>query len=640
MHLPNSPLPTTPIQQDQSPREHARAVATALRSAPDALDRLPDAAGVNLYELDHDLRDILSRALSAREQTSAEPLLRALGALAGGELSELARQADAHPPQLVSHDRQGNRTDEIMFHPSYERMTEIAVQRFGLVAMSHVPTPGFSAPVSHPLKYAFWYLFVQAEFALACPLSMTDAAIRVLQRFGDPELNARYAAPMLRTDAGFASGAQFMTERQGGSDVGANAALARLDEDGWRLHGAKWFCSNASADVALVLARPEGAQEGTAGLAMFLMPRFLPNGERNCYRIERLKDKLGTRAMASGEIQLNGATAYPVGELGTGFSQMMSMVNASRLSNAMRSAALMRRSLVEALHSARERWAFGGPLLTKPLMRDTLLRMVVASEAATAMVFRTAEVYERADRALAEAPPSGHASSPQDSDSRLLRILTPIVKGVICKRARTITSEGMEVRGGNGYIEEWGDARRVRDAHIGSIWEGTTSIVALDVQRALLRNHASGPLFDEIRAELACATRTAPHSDVVRALAELLEARTCAIEARVDELGDLTSEHRDLGAAGLMNALYDLFSAALLLGQAAVHLRDTGNARKLAILVAALRPHPLSEPRFEPAATDVLLTSFAEAILCGGQVPAEAVDPAVATLLENIGAPR
>ncbi|QIK64425.1 DNA alkylation response protein [Leucobacter viscericola] len=599
--------------------------------------QMPDTAGTNFYDIDHDLRSILARALSEQDFALVEPHLRELGALVGGELSELALEADANPPQLRTHDKRGVRIDEVTTHPAYQRMVDIAVKQFGLVALSHAQVLDFPAPAKHVVKYALWYEFGQAEFGLACPLSMTDAAARVLRRYGSPELNARYADQLIRTDAGFESASQFMTEKQGGSDVGANTVTASRDGDAWRLYGDKWFCSNVSADAALVLARPDGAPEGTSGLAMFVMPRVLPGGERNGYRILRLKDKLGTRDMASGEIDLNGAVAYQVGELGTGFKQMMSMVNSSRLSNAMRSAALMRRSVVEAQAAARGRWAFGSPLLDKPLMRDTLFRMVVASEAATAMLFRTAEIYDRSDRAVAEVATPVGVSVPSDPDSRLLRLLTPMLKGVICKRARTVVAEGMEARGGNGYIEEWGDARMVRDAHLGSIWEGTTSIVALDVQRALLRNSSGEPLFAHLREELAVAEATASdlQSGELLGLTRLLKDRTSRLERRVDGLSDLPQEQRELGAIGLMNTLYDLTAATLLLGQAATQLVESGNARKLAVLVGALRPSPLGDPTVDPAPSDVLLSGYAEEILSGGHVPVEAVEAAVDALLEN-----
>lgn len=399
----------------------------------DPNDSMPDTRGMNFYDTDPDLRQVLASVLTPEELALAAPHLRELGGLVGGRLDELSRSTDRNPPTLRTTDQRGIVINAVDYHPDYAELTSLAVERFGLVAMSHRAVLDFPAPVRHTLKYAFWYLFVQGEFTLACPLSMTDSAVRVLRRYGSPELNVTYAEAMLRTDAGAQSGAQFMTEKQGGSDVGANLLSARFEDGAWRLTGDKWFCSNVSADIALVLARPEGAAAGTAGLAMFLMPRTLPDGSMNAFRIVRIKDKLGTRAMASGEVSFEGAVAYQVGELGTGFKQMMSMVNSSRISNAMRSAALMRRSLAEAQASARGREAFGSVLAEKPLMRETLFRMQLESEAATAMIFHAAEIYERADAAVAaESARTGvpsTASVPPDSASRHFRLLTPDAQG-------------------------------------------------------------------------------------------------------------------------------------------------------------------------------------------------------------------
>jgi alkylation response protein AidB-like acyl-CoA dehydrogenase len=203
---------------------------------------------------------------------------------------------------------------------------------------------------------------VQAEFGVCCPLSMTDSLTRTLRKFGDPALVTRYLPGLTEQDFDtLTQGAMFMTEQGAGSDVGGVVTRAVKDGDGWRLYGDKWFCSNADAGVAMVLARPDGAPAGTKGLALFLLPRVLPDGSPNAYRIVRLKDKLGTRDMPSGEIVLQGARAYLVGDAGRGFVQMTDMINMSRLSNGMRAAGMMRRSLTEALFIARHRVAFGKP---------------------------------------------------------------------------------------------------------------------------------------------------------------------------------------------------------------------------------------------------------------------------------------
>jgi acyl-CoA dehydrogenase len=330
-----------------------------------------------------------------------------------------------------------------------------------------------------------------------CPVNMTDSLTRTLRRFADPALLARFLPGLLAGDPEeMLQGAMFMTERSAGSDVGATATRAVRASgalgDHWLLTGDKWFCSNADADLALVMARPDAAPDGTAGLALFLMPKLLPSGEPNRYRIVRLKEKLGTRVMASGEIVLEGAAAWLVGEADQGFKQMTEMVNQSRISNGVRSTGMMRRAVHEALTVALGRRAFGRRLIELPLMRRQLIKMIVPTEAALAVAMFTAHCLERAD--------AGDATA-----LSLRRILTPLIKLRACRDARRVTGDAMEVRGGNGYVEEWIEPRLLREAHLGSIWEGTSNIIALDVVRSAVKTSAHRVLGGHLAAMLGGA---------------------------------------------------------------------------------------------------------------------------------------
>jgi len=278
-----------------------------------------------------------------------------------------------------------------------------------------------------------------------------------------------------------------MTEQGAGSDVGATAvSAAPLPDGAWALTGDKWFCSNPDAALAMVLARPVGAPDGIRGVSLFLLPRTLPDGRANALHIVWLKDKLGTRSMASGEVQLRGAVAWLVGDAGAGFRQMADMVNNSRLSNGVRAAGLMRRAVTEAAFVARRRMAFGVPLADMPLMQRQLLKMQVWAEQARSMSLQAAEALRRSDAG------EGGAYA-------LLRILTPLLKFRACRDARKVAGDAMEVRGGCGYIEEWPDAHVLRDAHLGSIWEGTSNVVALDVMRAARRDGGLDALRAHVR---------------------------------------------------------------------------------------------------------------------------------------------
>ncbi len=445
--------------------------------APTAVHPVPDSHGINLFEADA-ARALLGCYLPQDLHAHLLPHLHRLGALAGSLLDTLAGTADKHPPTLSVRNRSGQDVSQIDKHPAYVVLERIAYSEFGLAALSHRGgVLGWPAPMPPAAKYALTYLFVQAEFGLCCPVSMTDSLARTLRKFGDPAL-VEQVLPLVTTQDFDAlhQGAMFMTEQAAGSDVSATDTQATQGTDGtWVLNGDKWFCSNPDAGFAMVLARSEQAP-GLKGVSLFLLPRHRPDGSANSYRILRLKDKLGTRSMPSGEIRLEGAFAWLVGERGKGFTHMSDMINNSRLSNGVRAAGLMRRALTEALFIAKNRRAFGKRLIDMPLMQRQLSKIALATEQARTMVYQTAQALEAADHDPARRP--------------LMRIMTPLIKFRACRDARKVAGDAMEVRGGCGYIEEFSDARVLRDAHLGSIWEGTSNIVALDVLRAIQKEHA------------------------------------------------------------------------------------------------------------------------------------------------------
>lgn len=553
---------------------------------------VPDQRGANLYTTDPELGALLGLYLPADLRAHLEPHLVELGALAGGMLDELAQVADKNPPTLEQRTRSGLDVQRIVKHPAYVEMEKLAFGRFGLAAMSHRGGVfGWPGAMPAAAKYALTYLFVQAEFGLCCPLSMTDSLTRTLRKFGDPALVERYL-PMLTTQTfdDLWQGAMFMTEQGAGSDVAATATRAVPDGEAFRLHGDKWFCSNPDAGLAMVLARIDGAPAGMKGVSLFLLPRRLPDGRLNDYRIVRLKDKLGTRSMASGEIRLEGARAWLVGEAGRGFQQMADMVNNSRLSNGVRAAGLMRRALSEALFVARERRAFGKRLVELPLMRRQLLKLLLPAEAARTMVFQTAEALRRADGGEAGAVPDIGAAGAR----ALARILTPLIKFRACRDARKVTGDAMEVRGGCGYIEDWADPRLVRDAHLGSIWEGTSNIVALDVLRAARREAALPALQRHLQGLLSA---TPLHAEA-RAVFERTLERALAYAERAAE----AREAGETLARQAASALYHVTTASAMAWEAG-RLKSARRMR-LAQLVLRQRvlPHdPLGGDDAEPA---------------------------------------
>ncbi len=499
---------------------------------------VPDSRGTNAYRADPAFDALLSIYLPPDLQAVIRPRLDRMGALVGDRLERLALAADRNPPTLSHRDRTGLPDERVERHPAYAELERVAFGEFGLAAMSHrAGVFGTDAPLHPMAKYALVYLFVQAEFGLCCPLSMTDSLTRTLRKFGSDDLAARFLPSLTSQDMdALCQGAMFMTEREAGSDVGAIATVARPADGHWRLWGDKWFCSNPDAGLAMVLARPEAGGAGTRGLSLFLLPRTRADGSRNAYRIVRLKDKLGTRSMASGEIVLDGAEAYLVGEAGQGFRQMTDMINMSRLANGVRSAGLMRRAVAEALYIARHRRAFGRKLADMDLMRRQLVKMLVPAEQGRAMVFHTARVLAAAD--AGEAGAAG-----------VLRILTPLLKFRTCRDARKVAGDAMEVRGGCGYIEDFSDARVLRDAHLGSIWEGTSNIVALDVARAARREGA----LDALAAYLGtCLSEVAP--GLARDLSGALDRAAALVSAAAGIEGPAAEAETRRAATALYNA--------------------------------------------------------------------------------------
>jgi acyl-CoA dehydrogenase len=452
----------------------------------------PDTSGMNFYRADPALTDLLRIHLPDALFRHIEPHLDRLGALAGGHLDECARLADRHVPVLHQRDRFGRDAQWIEYHPAYRELERAAFGEFGIHAMS-VRKGILGWPDKYPVvaKHAFTFLFNQAEFGLGCPINVTDGCAKLLSNFGSEALKARYLDGLTQTDMSkLTQGGQFMTEKEGGSDVGKLTTTAVQEGDHWRLAGEKWFCSNADAEVVMLLARPQGAVGGTRGVGLFLMPRRLADGSPNHYRIVRLKDKLGTRSMASGEIKLEGAIAYAVGKLDRGFVQMAEMVNSSRLSNGVKSTALMRRAQHDAMTVAANRVVFGSRIVDLPLARRQLMKIMLATEQALSMSFLTADALDRAEAGSQDA-------------AALLRILTPTLKFRATRDARKVCGDALEMRGGIGYIEEFATGRLLRDAHLGSIWEGTGNIVALDaLRRAVGRHGAEAALSADLHARL------------------------------------------------------------------------------------------------------------------------------------------
>jgi putative acyl-CoA dehydrogenase len=488
----------------------------------------PPLVDYNLFEADAPLREAFER----EGASWAEELVSDLGSLAGTQQAiDWGFQANANPPQLRTHDRFGNRIDEVEFHPAWHELMRVAIGH-GLHALPwREPRPG-----AHAARAAAFYIWSQVESGHGCPVSMTYAAVPALRQA--PRLAAQWEPlattldydPGLRP-AGTKRGALFgmaMTERQGGSDVRTNTTRATpTGADGEHLlNGSKWFCSAPMCDAFLVLAQAPG------GLSCFLVPRVLPDGTRNGFHIERLKDKLGNRSNASSEITLDDAWAVLVGEEGKGVRTIIEMVNHTRLDCVIGSASLMRQAVAQATHHTAHRKAFGKLLSEQPLMVNVLADIAIESEATTLLMMRLAGAFDRANDA---------------AELHFRRIGVAIGKFWTCKRAIAVVAEALECHGGNGYVEESILSRLYREAPLNSIWEGSGNVNALDVLRAMQREPESVSAY---LTEVGLAKGLNSHFD--RALEDLT-----AVLHRSNELESL--------ARRLVERMAVLIEASLLL---------------------------------------------------------------------------
>ncbi|WP_037143852.1 acyl-CoA dehydrogenase family protein [Rhodococcoides fascians] len=403
----------------------------------------------------------------------AEDEVRQLGARAGSvEAQEWGRLANENPPVLHTHDRYGNRVDEVEFHPHWHDLMNVAIEN-GLHA-----TPWQDAlPGAHVARAAKFYAWGQADAGHMCPISMTYAAVPALRH--NPDLAKTYEPLLASTHYDFGlriptdkrglTAGMSMTEKQGGSDVRSGTTTATPSADGtYTIVGHKWFTSAPMSDMFLTLAQAPG------GLSCFLLPRVLPDGSLNRIQVQRLKDKLGNKSNASGELEYLGATGWLVGDEGRGVKTIIEMVNMTRLDCVIGSAAGMRNAAVRAVHHARHRSAFGAALIEQPLMRNVLSDLIVESEAATAAMIRLAGATDRSARG-------------DTQETELRRITLAITKYWVCKRAPSHAAEALECLGGNGYVEESGMPRLFRESPLMSIWEGSGNVAALDSLRALAK---------------------------------------------------------------------------------------------------------------------------------------------------------
>jgi alkylation response protein AidB-like acyl-CoA dehydrogenase len=546
-----------------------------------ATERYRGAAGLNWYACDPSLQRTLRYHMTAEEHDWALPHLLRIGALMGGPMNERAEQSDKHPPRLVRYDRWGNDMSEIVLPESVvqSKRDYFANSVTAPAVLKEARRAGVSTDAA---SLAQSYLLCQADIGLYCAIGTGGNMVR--------ELVGHFAPPDVRDfvlgkiDSGEWQGetAQMMTERTGGSDLGAIETTARPSGDAWLLNGYKWFASNANGQVFVVLAKPAGAPDNVKGVCSFLVMRRRRNGSPNGVHIRQLKDKLGTKSVASAEVEFVDAEAFllsgapdPTGAAGgdgKGLARMMEMTNAARLGTAMMGLGCARRALVESLCYARARPAFGRPLIEHPLMRRKLVEMIVDVEAVQALVFDAAGLPSR--------------QRPGNARARL-RLAPGLAKLKAARLGITMASDAVEIHGGNGYVETWPVARILRDAQVNTLWEGPDNILCLDVRRAIERERADQPFIERLREAIDNSGESVAAATVAARLDDLQQA--------LDAWKGLDRETAEARLFPLAQFMAEVYAGAVLAEQADWEQREYGDGRK-ALVAQLYATRYLSEP--------------------------------------------
>jgi acyl-CoA dehydrogenase len=442
---------------------------------------------MNFYEEEPQFRALLMELLDEEFFAYADKELLEFGEKCANEIDQRARFTDREgQPKLIKFDAYGEDISEVWVNDGYRKTVEDSYNT-GIVGYVHKEIPELGRRGNYLYSYAQGYLLSQTEPGFYCPVTLTMATAYLLDQYASSEIKEKFLSHVLSTgETALYEGATFLTERQGGSDVGANETKAVQTADGYKLYGEKYFASNAGmCGVAMVLARKEGAPSGTKGLTLFAVPWRKEDGKLNGIKIRRLKDKLGVRAVPSAEVEFDGADAYVVGDPAKGFYYMMEALNLSRVCNTVASLGIMRRAYSEARQYALKRDAFGKKLADFPMIKDSLVKMAVKLEIETRTVFKYLPLFEKVMR---------NDPGVAEKDIVLNRLYIALLKKESAEQAVHFAHEAIEIHGGNGYIEDFVTPRLLRDAQVLTVWEGTANILGLEVLR-LLEKFNAGELF-------------------------------------------------------------------------------------------------------------------------------------------------
>lgn len=507
----------------------------------------------NFYAKDETLKKILAERLPEEFFRYADRELNSFGKLAAGDIDERARHTDREgAPKFEKYNRLGEDISHVWVNEGYKKTVD-ETYKTGIVGYVHKEIPQLGRKGNYVYSFAQGYILSQTEAGFYCPVTLTMATAYLLDHYADEVVKGKFLPHVCATgDIELFEGATFLTERQGGSDVGANVVQALETDDGYRLYGEKYFASNAGmAGVAMVLARMQGAPQGSKGLTLFAVP-WKVDGVLNGIKIRRLKDKLGVRAVPSGEVEFDGAQAFVVGDPKSGLKYMMEALNLSRICNAVASIGIMKRALDEATEYAERRNAFGKKLTDFPMVQDSLMKLRAKQEFETAAIFDLIGLYDRVT--IGKASPD---------EQVLNRLLIAVLKKESAEQAIHFSHEAIEMHGGNGYIEDFITPRLLRDAQVLTVWEGTANILGLELIRLVNKFSAHELFIQHIEERLEKLQTT---KDV-----ELVKEKTKILQAELTAFAEFDAALQSFDAKGLMKKMAQLFENTIALEWAVQH---------------------------------------------------------------------
>lgn len=528
---------------------------------------------INFYNEDPNLQRLLKDSLPNHFFKWADGMLKRYGALCAEAIDERAAHTDREgEPKLIRYDKMGNEVSLVWLNEGYKKSVE-ETYNTGIVGFVHKDIPSLGHKGNYVYSYALKYLLSHSEPGLACPVTLTKATAYLIDHYASAELKEKYLPHVLSTgDVELYEGATLLTERQGGSDVGANEVSAVKKDDAYLITGEKYFASNAGAcGVAMVLARVEEAPKGTKGLSLFLVP-WEENRAAARLRIRRLKDKLGVRAVPSAEVEFENAKGYLVGEENKGFYYMIEALNLSRVSNAVASLGIMRRAYLEAKNYAMEREAFGKALVHYPMIQATLSKMAAKQEVEMNAMFRVIELMDK----VMGLDTKDNAT---DKENALFRLYVAVMKKETAEQAVHFAHEAIEMHGGNGYIEDFVSPRLLRDAQVLTVWEGTANILSLEVLRLIERYEIEKMFAEEMKERLEeVGVRTDKQGIELASWINVVMAGIEKLVDRVEEMKKLSYELQTYYAKQVAKRIAEIYESVVAIEEATKDSRQAAIA--------------------------------------------------------------